>query len=95
MANIHDGTTWSELKNELLTPEEQAELTAKAKLMGEIVKARKADKISQRELEEISGVSQPVIARMERGITSPQIDTLLKILVPLGKTLKVVDIKES
>ena len=46
--------------------------------------------ISQKELEKLSGVSQPVIARMERGTTNPQIDTLIKVLAPLGKKLAVV-----
>jgi predicted transcriptional regulator len=41
----------------------------------------------------ISGVSQPVIARMEMGKTSPQIDTILKVLAPLGKTLKVAELE--
>ena len=49
--------------------------------------------ISQKKLEELSGVKQPVIARMESGATSPQIDTLLKVLIPLGKTLAVVPLK--
>jgi len=40
----------------------------------------------------MSGVKQPVIARMETGSTSPQLDTILKILAPLGKTLAVVPI---
>ncbi|MCI9359196.1 MAG: helix-turn-helix domain-containing protein [Lachnospiraceae bacterium] len=38
----------------------------------------------------MSGVKQPIIARMEKGTTSPQIDTILKILLPLGKTLAIV-----
>ena len=45
-----------------------------------------------KELEKMSGVKQPVIARMETGSTSPQLDTILKILAPLGKTLAVVPI---
>lgn len=46
--------------------------------------------ISQKKLEELSGVKQPVIARMKKESTSPQIDTLLKVLAPLGKTLTIV-----
>ena len=38
---------------------------------------------------------QPVIARMERGLTDPQLTTILKVLRPLGKTLKIVDIEED
>ena len=44
----------------------------------------------QEMIEELSGVKQPIIARMEKGTTSPQIDTILKILLPLGKTLAIV-----
>ncbi len=40
----------------------------------------------------MTGVRQPVISRMEQGKTSPRLDTVLKILSSLGKTLKVVPI---
>ena len=46
--------------------------------MGELIEARHKKGISQKRLEELSGVSQPVIARMERGATSPQVNTLFK-----------------
>ena len=35
-------------------------------------------------------VKQPVIARMDKTVHSPQINSLLKIPVPLGYTLKIV-----
>ena len=54
------------------------------------IDARKKQGISQKKLEELSGVKQPVIARMETGKTAPQLDTVLKILASLGKTLAVV-----
>lgn len=81
-----------EFLHSLLTPEELAESKLRVSLMGEIVKARQEKGISQKKLEELSGVKQPVIARMERGQTSPQIDTVLKVLAPLGKTLAVVSL---
>ncbi|MEG1603452.1 MAG: helix-turn-helix transcriptional regulator [Cloacibacillus sp.] len=49
--------------------------------------------ISQKRLEALSGVKQPVITRMEKGYTSPQLDTVLKVLAPLGKTLYIGDIR--
>ena len=73
-----------------LTPDEIAESNLRAALIGELIKARKEKGISQKKLEELSGVKQPIIARMEKGTTSPQIDTILKILLPLGKTLAIV-----
>lgn len=74
----------------LLTPEEISESDLRVALIGELIKARREKGLSQKKLEEISGVKQPIIARMERGITSPQLDTILKLLAPLGKTLAVV-----
>ena len=46
----------------------------------------------RKKLEELSGIKQSVIARLERGHTSPQIDTVIKLLMALGKTLKLVSI---
>ena len=78
-----------EFMDSLLTPEEIAESDLRVALIGELIKARQEKGLSQKKLEELSGVKQPVIARMEKGVTSPQLDTILKVLAPLGKTLAV------
>ena len=75
-----------------LTDEEIAESNLRVALIGELIKARQEKGLSQKKLEELSGVKQPIIARMEKGITNPQLDTILKVLAPLGKTLAVVPI---
>lgn len=80
--------------DDLLTPDEIAESDLRVALIGELIKARKEKGISQKKLEELSGVKQPIIARMEKGTTSPQIDTILKILLPLGKTLAIVPLEK-
>lgn len=77
----------------LLTPEEIAESNLKISLMGELIKARQEKGISQKKLEEMSGVKQPVIARAERGVNCPTVNTMLKILLPLGKTLAIVPLE--
>ena len=77
----------------MFAPAEITESKLRAELIGEIIKARQEKGISQKKLEEISGVKQPVIARMEKGYTSPQVDTLLKILASLGKKLAVVPLE--
>ena len=87
-------TRWSDVEKELFTPEEISENKLKVALIGELVKARKEKGITQRELETLSGVKQPVIARVENGNTTPNLSTILKILQPLGKTLAIVPIEE-
>ena len=83
-------TTWDDVRDKLFTPEEVAASDSRVALIGELIKARQEKGISQKQLEELSGVKQPVIARMEKGYTSPQLDTILKLLLPLGKTLAIV-----
>jgi DNA-binding phage protein len=83
------GHTWDEVEKELFTPEEIAESDLRVAIIGELIKARRERGITQKKLEELSGVRQPVIARMEKG-NNPQLDTVLKVLAPLGKTLSVV-----
>lgn len=84
------GRSWEEVRAELFTPEEIAESDLRVSLIGELIKARQEQGISQKKLEELSGVKQPVIARMEKGLTSPRLDTIMKVLAPLGKTLAIV-----
>ena len=83
------------MEKELFTPEEIAECDLKMALIGELIKARQERGISQRKLEELSGVKQPVIARMEKGSTTPQIGTVIKVLAPLGKKLTIVPIEQG
>lgn len=64
-------------------------------LVDEMVKLRHEKGITQKELEMLSGVKQPIIARMEKGTTTPQLSTVIKLLIPLGKTLAVVPIEEQ
>lgn len=76
-----------------LTPEEISESNLRVALIGELIKARNERGVTQKQLEEMSGVSQPVIARLERGTTSPNISTVMKLLAPLGKKLAIVPLE--
>ena len=87
------GHSWADVEDELFTAEERAASKVRVAIMLELAKARNERGLSQRGLEELSGVRQPVIARMENGTTSPQLDTVLKVLAPLGKTLYVGDLQ--
>ena len=90
-------TTFSDYLNDKskVSEAERAQIEIETALIGKVIEAREAKGLSQRELAEISGVKQPAIARLESMRSTPQIDTLFKVLSPLGYTLSIVPIKES
>ena len=51
--------------------------------------------MTQKELSEKSGIKQPSIAKLEKLNRTPQTTTLIKLLYPLGYTLKVVPINHN
>ena len=58
-------------------------------LITEFIKLRKNANLSQQDLANESNVIRTTIARIENGMNSPQIKTMLQILEPLGYTLKI------
>lgn len=88
--------TWEEVKKELnFTPEEEAQIQLEMDIIEATIEARKKNKLTQRELSKISGVKQPAIARIEKCINSPQMSTLIKLLYPMGYTVRVVPIENN
>ena len=91
-----NGIKWTaDLERELFTPEEIEENNLQARLLCELIEARQAQGLSQRGLSEKSGLAQSAIARLEKGETSPTLDTLFKVLVPMGMTLAIVPISSK
>lgn len=64
-------------------------------LITEFIRLRKELGITQRQLEKLSGVSQPVIARIESGKNTPNINTIMKLLTSLGKKLCIVSVNDE
>lgn len=95
MSKSANGGDVLEFMDAMMTPEEIAASNLRVSLIGELIKARQEQGLSQRKLEELSGVKQPIISRMESGTTSPQLDTILRVLAPLGKTLAIVPIEAA
>lgn len=91
--NSSIGCKWADVRQQIFSPTEIAESDMRVALIGELINSRKELGITQRELEKLSGVSQPVIARIENGNASPNLNTILKLLQPLGKTLYIGDLK--
>jgi DNA-binding XRE family transcriptional regulator len=89
------GHTWDEVRGDLMSPGERATSRVRVALMEEMIRARTKLGISQKKLETLSGVAQPVISRMELGSNAPNLDTILKVLRPLGKTMAIVDLIEK
>ena len=93
MAKLNGFTVWDEdFDRKHFSEEEIAESDLEAELIMALIDARESQGLSQRSLEEMSGVKQPVIARIERGVSSPTVETLVKLLTPLGKKLAIVPI---
>lgn len=88
--------TWEDVKEDLnFTQEELEEIRIEEEIIEATINARKNANLTQRELSKISGIKQPAIARLESNIVSPQILTLIKLLYPMGYTLKVVPLEEK
>lgn len=77
------------------TPEENAEMELEMDIIRATIEARKKAKLTQKELSEKSGIKQPSIAKIESLVHSPQATTLIKMLYPMGYTLKVVPLKKE
>jgi ribosome-binding protein aMBF1 (putative translation factor) len=95
MKSISDATSFRDLWENCITEQERQEITFQTNLIENLMKARNEKKMSQEELAEKAGMKQPAIARIENMKVSPQVDTLLKLLYPLGYTLQVVPISEA
>lgn len=82
---------WSEVKKEItsLSNSEKEYLSFMAELIGEIVKRRAELNLSQRDLAQLIGLPQPSIARFETLEVVPRINTIFKIIEPLGFKLKL------
>ena len=86
--------TWEDYKEHVkaIDPESKKDFEEAenlASIVGAMIKPRNALGISQRELAAICGIPQSSVARIESFKTTPNLDTLLKILQPLGLTLTV------
>ncbi len=84
-------TEWTEFRKSLnLTQEDEDMIALEKSLINAVVEAREERGLTQKQLSELCGVKQPVIARLESAAHSPQINRMLRILKPLGYTLAVV-----
>lgn len=58
-------------------------------LIMQIVKIRQEEKMSQKEIERLTGISQANVARFEKNTHSASLSTVIKILDALGYKLTI------
>ena len=68
------------------------EMQVLASIVSTIIEKRNELGYSQRELAKICGLPQSSIARIESCSVKPNVETLIKIMKPLGLTLSVVSL---
>jgi len=69
---------------------ERARIEFEVELIGKLIEARESKGLTQAQLAEAAGLKQSAVARMESLKATPQIDTLLKVLTPMGYKLAIV-----
>ena len=88
-------STWKEFRKELNIPEDEEKIIELEKnLILSMVAIREKQGLSQAELADMCNIKQPAIARLEKMQHSPQVDSLLRVLIPLGYTLQIVPIEK-
>ena len=89
---------WKDVKKELeedFTQEDFEEMELEKQIIEATIAARKKANLTQQELSELTGIIQPSIAKIENFVRTPQYTTLMRLLRPMGYTIKVVPIKEK
>ena len=82
---------WQDVKDSMtsLSENEKKEIDMMAAIISQIIERREELGLSQRDLEKKTGIKQEAICRIENMKNAPQLDTLIKIMEPLGLKLAV------
>ena len=78
-----------------ITDEQKAEIQLEVDIIQATIEVRKKKNLSQRDLSKLSGVTQPTIARIERRKVVPDTSTLIRMLHPMGYTIRVVPLDKT
>lgn len=85
---------WKTVRKSLnLTKEDETAIAFEKSLIDSVIDIREKKGLSQIELAKKANMKQSQLARFEKAVHSPQINSLIKILYPLGYTLKVEKIR--
>lgn len=87
--------TWEDFKKKAkkisdTTKEDIEEIETLASIISTIIAKRNELGMSQRELADICGLPHSSVARIEACTVKPKVETLIKIMKPLGLKLKAI-----
>lgn len=89
---------WKDVKKEIeenFTEDDFEEMELEKDIIRATIEARKNAKLTQQELSELTGIVQSSIAKIENFVRTPQYTTLMKLLRPMGYTIKVVPLNKT
>jgi ribosome-binding protein aMBF1 (putative translation factor) len=97
MIKMGEFIKWNDVKNSMtsLTDEEKGQIDMLSDIVSKIIEKRITLGLSQRDLEKITGVKQAAICRIENMRNMPQLDTLMKLMEPLGLRLYVGSVEQE
>ena len=89
---VKNSTSFSDYYNDdnNVSPSQRGKIEFEVELIGKLIEARESKGFTQAQLAEAAGIKQSAVARMESLKATPQIDTLFKVLIPLGYKLAIV-----
>lgn len=89
---ISMGSNFNDLWNDssFISEEERNKIDFEVALIGKLIEARESKGLSQKQLADMCGLKQSAIARLEKMNVTPQLNTLIKVLKPLGYRLDIV-----
>ena len=61
----------------------------------DFIRVRKENNLTQQALADMSGVIREQIAKTENSLNSPQLRSLIKVLEPIGYTVRIMPIKKG
>lgn len=78
-------------KNDELLSKWRKHYELEAEIIAKMVEVRKSKNISQKDLAEKCGLKQSAIARIEKRVNSPQLDTIIRVSDALGLKIEFMD----
>ena len=92
--------TWEDYKDHIKATDPEGkkdieEIESLATIVGTIIEQRNALGMTQRELASMCGIPQSSVARIESFKTTPNLETLLKIMQPLRLRLTISTIAKQ